>query len=83
MSHGCVNVVLQHLNNLLLAYSVVFVAGVGSDGEARWHGHADEVHLGQVGTLAAESLAHLRIAFSLAVAEGVNSFCCHKNKYSC
>ena len=47
-------------------------ADLGGDGEARRHRQADRGHLGEVGALAAEQVAHLRAAFVVAGAEAVH-----------
>ncbi len=47
----------------LAAVFVILGAGFGGDGEALGNGHADVGHLGQVGTLAAQQLTHLGVAF--------------------
>ena len=46
----------------------------GRDGEAGRHRQAEIGHLGEVGALAAEQIAHARFAFGLAVAERVDPF---------
>ena len=47
----------------LTAVLIILGAGLGGDGKALGNGQADVGHLGQVGSLAAQQLAHLRIAF--------------------
>ena len=51
---------------------VVIGADLGRDREAGRHGQAEIGHLGEVGALAAEEVAHARLALGLAVAEGVD-----------
>ena len=51
---------------------VVVGADLGRHGEAGRHGQADTGHLGQVGALAAEEIAHIRAAFIVAGAEAVD-----------
>ena len=64
----------EALNNFFLAILGVFSADIGGDGEAGRYGHSEKVHLGEVGTLAAEEVSHLGIAFGLAVTKCINSF---------
>ena len=73
------DVIVKDGHDFLLTYLVVFVADVGSDGEPRGDRYADEVHFGQVGTLAAQLFAHLRISFGLTVSEEIDSFFVHNN----
>ena len=47
-------------------------ANLRGDGEAGRHGQAQIGHFGEVRAFAAEQIAHLRLAFGLAVAERVN-----------
>ena len=56
----------------LLARGEVVVARLGGDGEARRHRQAGVGHLGQPGALAAEQVAHRRVALRAAAAEGVD-----------
>jgi hypothetical protein len=44
-------------------------ARLGGDGEAVGHGHADALHLGDIGALAAEQVAHLGGTLGLVVDE--------------
>ena len=60
------------LRRVGLAVGVVVVADFGGDGEAGGDGQADEAHLGEVGTLAAEEVLHLAVAVGLAAAEEVD-----------
>ena len=56
---------------------VVLVEGsadFGGDGEAGGNGQADRGHLGEVGALAAEQVAHFGAAFVVAGSEGVDPF---------
>ena len=48
----------------LAAVLIVLGASLGGDGEALRHGQTDVGHLGQVGALAAQELAHVGIALS-------------------
>ena len=53
------------LHDLVVDLTAIFVvlgAGFGGDGEALGNGHADVGHLGQVGALAAQKLAHGSVA---------------------
>ena len=78
--HRLLHLGAQHLDDGLLAVLVVFGAHLRGDGEARGYGNADEVHLGEVGSLAAEQLPHLAVSFGFLVAEGVDSFnVCHNS----
>ena len=72
-----VDLILEELHDFFLSDFIILVTGICSDCESRRDWYADEVHLSQVGTLATKLLTHLRIAFSLAVAEGINSFFAH------
>ena len=51
----------------LAAVLIVLGAGFGGDGEALGNGQTDVAHLGQVGALAAEQLAHGSVAFGKQV----------------
>ena len=55
-----------------LAVAVEVGADLGGDGEAGRHRQAEVGHFGKVRALAAEHVAHLRLALGLAVAEGVD-----------
>ncbi len=57
------------------AIRVVPGADLGGDGEAGRDRQAHIGHFGEVGALAAEQVAHARLAFGLAVAEGVDPLC--------
>ena len=68
----------EHLDHGVLAVGVIFGTYFRGDREARGDGDADEVHLREVRTLAAEQLTHFAVAFGFLVAEGVDSFnVCH------
>ena len=68
----------EHLDYGLLAVGVIFGTYFRGDREARGDGDADEVHLREVRTLAAEQLTHFAVAFGFLVAEGIDSFnVCH------
>ncbi len=58
-----------------LVVRVEIGADRGRDGEAGRHRQAEIGHLGEVGALAAEQIAHLRFALGLAVAERVAPTC--------
>ena len=75
VSHGALHVVFDSGHNGLAPLSVVEAAHVGGDGEARRHRHSNQVHLGQIGALAAKQVTHVGAAFSLAIAESVD--CLH------
>ena len=73
--------IVERLLNLRLQFlRIGFVVGVevgadrGRNGEARRHRQAEIGHLGEVGALAAEQVAHLRPALGLAVTERVDPF---------
>ena len=53
--------------------AVIFRAALGRDGESGGNGHPEEVHFGEVRTLAAEQLAHFAIAFRGLPAEPIDS----------
>ena len=71
--HAFNNVVLEQSDNVGLALLKIFVANISGDRESRWHGHADQIHLGQVGTFAAKEVAHVGTALSLTVSKEINS----------
>ena len=76
--HRLLDLGAEHLDHGLLAVSVILRAYLRGDREARGNGDADEVHLREVRTLAAEQLTHFAVAFGLLVAEGIDSFnVCH------
>ena len=60
------------LRRIGAAVVVVVGADLGRDGEAGRHRQAEIGHLGEVRALAAEEVAHRRLALGLAVAEGVD-----------
>ena len=74
MRYGFLNIFLYECDYFIAAMLCVLVADFGSYGEAGGHGHAQEVHLGEVGAFAAEEIAHLGIAFGFTVTECINSF---------
>ena len=53
--------------------AVIFRAALGRDGESGGNRHPEEVHFGEVRTLAAEQLTHLAVTFGLLGAEAVDS----------
>ena len=68
----------EQLHHIVLAVGVILRADFGRDGEPRRYGHADQVHLREVGSLASEELSHLAVTLRFLVAEGVNAFdICH------
>ena len=70
----------QQLDDLILSVSVILRTYLRRDRKARGNGNADEIHLGQIGTLTAQQLAHLAISFGGLVAEGINTFyICHNS----
>ena len=71
------DIIFQQFYDLLLSDSIVFVTCVSSNSKTWRYWYSDKVHLGQIGTLATECLAHLRITFGLSVSEGINSFFVH------
>ena len=77
---GLLHVGTQQVDDRLLAVGVVFGADLRGDGESGRNGNANEVHLGEVGTLAAEQFAHFAVSFGLLVAEGIDTFnVCHSS----
>ena len=72
--YGFLYVFLYECDHFVATMFCVLVADFGSDGEAGGHGHAQEVHLSEVGAFAAEEIAHLGIAFGFTVTECINSF---------
>ena len=76
--HCALHLGAEHLDDGLLAMSIVLGANLRRDGESRRYGDADEVHLGEVGSLATEQFTHFAVSFGLFVAEGVDTFnVCH------
>ncbi|KRT63159.1 MAG: hypothetical protein XU10_C0014G0016 [Chloroflexi bacterium CSP1-4] len=69
--HRLQDVLPEPVGKLLAGVEVV-VAGFGGDGEAGRHRQAGAGHLGQAGALAAEQVAHRRVALGLAGAPGVD-----------
>jgi hypothetical protein len=70
----------QQLDDLILSVSVILRTYLRRDRKARGNGNADEIHLGQIGTLTAQQLAHLAISLGGLVAEGINTFyICHNS----
>ena len=68
--------------HLLLALCIILRAYVRCDGKSRRYGNTDKVHLGEVGTLAAEQLSHLAITLCLLIAEGIDTFyICHNRVF--
>jgi hypothetical protein len=57
---------------IALRIGVIIGADLGRDGEARRHRQAEIGHFGKVRALAAQQIFHVRFAFGLAVAEGVD-----------
>lgn len=56
------------------AIVVIVAANLGANGKARGNRQAYRSHLGKIGTLTAEQLAHARVAVGL-LAKGVNILC--------
>ena len=83
MSNGCINVLLKDFDNLLLSNLIILITSIGCDGETWRNRDSNVIHLCQVGTLATKQFAHLRITFSLSVAEGINTFLTHNVIYLC
>ena len=52
----------------LAAILIILGAGLGGDGEALGHGQADVGHLGQIGALTAQQLAHFGVALGKEIA---------------
>ena len=57
---------------IALLVGVIVGADFGRDGEPGWHRQAEIGHFGKVRALAAQQIFHIRFAFGLAVAEGVD-----------
>ena len=74
MRYGFLNVFLYECDHFVATMLCVLVADFGCDGEAGGHGHAQEVHLSEVGAFAAEEISHLGIAFGFTVTECIDSF---------
>ena len=52
----------------LAAILIILGAGLGGDGEALGHGQANVGHLGQIGALTAQQLAHFGVALGKEIA---------------
>src|SRR3546814_3650393 len=63
---------LLQVSGILLAVVVIAGADLGGDGETRRHRQAEIGHLGKIGTLAAQQIAHVGAALGPAVAEAVD-----------
>ena len=61
-------------NDGFLTYAVIIVARFGGDGKPGRNGHANLIHLGEVGTFTTEQITHRGVALGFSVAECVNSF---------
>ena len=59
----------------LAVVGVVGGAALGGDGETGRHGKAQQAHLGEVGTLAAQEVLHVGFSFGSLSAERVNVLC--------
>ena len=75
MGDGFFDIGFDILNHIIAAILSVLGADFGCDCETGRHGHPQEIHFSEVGTFAAEEVAHRGISFSLAVAESVDFFC--------
>ncbi len=73
----CHHVIVKKFHDFLLAHFIILVAAIGCDGEAWRNRNTNKIHFSQVGTFTTQLFAHLRISFSFAVTEGVNSFLAH------
>ena len=74
MGDSLVDLLFDALNYFFAAILGVFSTYFGRDGEAGRHGHAEEIHLGEVSTFAAKKIAVRCLAFSFAVAKCIDSF---------
>ena len=68
------DIFFQYFHNGFTAESVIFCANFSCDCKARRNRYADEVHLSEIGTLAAKQVLHIGTAFCLAITESVNPF---------
>ena len=76
VSDGHFDVIAETFYHFVLTKLSVLGAHFGGDGETGGHGHAQKVHLGQVGAFTAKEVAHRGVALGVSVAERINSFHC-------
>ena len=74
MCYGVAYFLVKALHHFSLSILSVFGADFRRDGEARRHGHTQQIHFGQIGAFAAQEIAHRGFAFSFAVSKRVDSF---------
>ena len=68
------------LRGIATTQTIVLSAALGGNGETSGNRHSEQIHLGQVGTFAAQEFSHLSIAFGVLSAKAIDSFLnfCHK-----
>ncbi len=78
------DLVLQRIG-IAPVVAVIIGADLGRDREARRHRQAEMAHLGQIGALAAQEIAHVRAPLGLAVAEAIHPLgghgACHRRRF--
>ena len=72
LRQGVLHFLADDVEELDAAEFVVLGAGLGGDGESRGDGQAQFGHVGEIGALAAEKLAHRGFALGLTCAEEVD-----------
>ncbi len=88
-SFQCCSHIRFQFRSVTAAQPIVLGAAFGGDGETCGNGHAQKVHLCQVGAFATQQLSHLAIALGVLSAKAIDSFLnfCHKKyislKYIC
>ena len=58
VSNGCINLISKKLNDLLLAYFIIFITSVCCYSESWRYRNTNVVHFGKVSSLATEYLTH-------------------------
>ena len=71
-AHRFFNLILDQRHHVVASFLVVEGAHFGGDGEPGRHGHANKVHLGQVGAFATQQVFHRGISVGFTIAEEVN-----------
>lgn len=74
VGNSVLNFFLDAFHHFFFAVLGVFGADFGCDCETGRHGHAKEVHFGEIRAFTSEEVAHVGIAFSFAVAKQIDSF---------
>lgn len=59
---------------MVFANLEVFVTNVGCDSESRRNWYTNQVHLCEVSAFTTKQIPHVSFAFSMSVAEGINTF---------